>query len=166
MVMARHCYSSSPVVDGHPLLDKPGFWPAYLADLAEGFTPEAFGADAGDADATLETLHDPSAWPMFTVQLADSFAIVVHFNSGEEFTTKDYFLTHPDWSQDLVLASDDQDRIGPGLCWPELAALVEAPPGAAGVTDPHVRLLLLLPVLGDTAVPEAAVSAVVVDVLL
>ncbi|MGA5559459.1 hypothetical protein [Streptomyces lavendulocolor] len=161
MVMARHWYSSSPVVDGHPLLDEPGFWPAYLADLADGFAPEAFGSDAGDADAMLDTLHDRSAWPRFTVPLAGGFAIVVHFNSGEEFTTTDYFLTHPDWSQDLVLASDDQDRIGPGLCWPELAALLEAPPGAAGVTDSHARLLLLLPVLGDAAVPEEAVTAVV-----
>jgi hypothetical protein len=33
MVMARHWYSSSPVVDGHPLLHEPGFWPAYLADV-------------------------------------------------------------------------------------------------------------------------------------
>jgi hypothetical protein len=161
MVMARHWYSSSPVVDGHALLDEPGFWPAYLADLVEGFAPEAFGSDAGDADAMLDTLHDPSAWPMFTVPLADGFAIVVHFNSGEEFTTTDYFLTHPDWSQDLVLASDDQDRIGPGLCWPELSALVEAPAAAVGITDPHARLLLLLPVLGDTAVSEDAVAAVV-----
>ncbi|MDX3265600.1 hypothetical protein PV336_41630 [Streptomyces sp. MI02-2A] len=54
-----------------------------------------------------------------------------------------------------------QDRIGPGLSWPELAALLEAPPVAAGVTDPHARLLLLLPVLGDAAVPEEAVTAVV-----
>ncbi|WP_369265175.1 hypothetical protein [Streptomyces sp. R35] len=131
-----------------------------MADLAEGFAPDAFGSDAGDADAMLDTLHDPSAWPMFTVPLASGFAIVVHVNSGEEFTTTDYFLTHSDWSQDLVLASDDQDRIGPGLCWPELATLREAPPGAAGVTDSHARLLLLLPVLGDAAVPEEAVTAV------
>ncbi|MGC0397855.1 hypothetical protein RKD27_000499 [Streptomyces sp. SAI-126] len=161
MVMTRHWYSASPVADGHSLLDEPGFWPAYLADLAGEFTPEAFGSDAGDTNAMLDTLHDPSAWPMFTVPLADGFAIVVHFNSGEEFTTTDYFLTHPDWSQDLVLASDDQDRIGPGLCWPELAALLEAPPSAAGVTDSHARLLLLLPVLGDAAVPDEAVTAVV-----
>ncbi|MER6282384.1 hypothetical protein [Streptomyces sviceus] len=97
---------------------------------------------------------------MFTVPLTGGFTIVVHVNSGEEFTTTDYFLTHPDRSQDLVLASDDQDRIGPGLCWPELAVLLEAPPSAAGVTDPHARLLLLLPVLGDAAVPEEAVTAV------
>ncbi|MFJ8201079.1 hypothetical protein [Streptomyces sp. NPDC096152] len=158
MVMARHWYSSSPVVDGLPLLDEPGFWPAHLADLSEGHPPEAFGSDAGDAAAMLDQLHDPSAWPMFTVPLVGGFTIVLHYNSGEEFTSTDYFLTHPDWSQDLVLASDDQDRIGPGLCWPELTALLEAPPGAGGVTDPHTRLLLLLPVLGDAAVPEEAVT--------
>lgn len=160
MVMARHWYSSSPVVDGHPLLQEPGFWPAHLADLSQGSRPEDFGSDAGDADAMLERLHDASAWPVFTVPLASGFVIVVHYNSGEGFTTTDYFLTHPDWRQDLVLASDDQDRIGPGLCWPELAALLKAPPGATGVTDPHSRLLLLLPVLGDTAVPDEAVTAV------
>ncbi|MFE5143928.1 hypothetical protein ACFRDV_40985 [Streptomyces fagopyri] len=132
-----------------------------MTDLMKGFTPEAFASDAGDADAMLDTLHDPSAWPMFTVPLAGGFAIIVHFNSGEEFTTRDYFLTHPDWSQNLVLSSDDQDRIGPGLCWPELAALLEAPPGAAGVAGSHARLLLLLPVLGDAAVAEEAVTAVV-----
>ncbi|MEU7580111.1 hypothetical protein AB0B50_21235 [Streptomyces sp. NPDC041068] len=131
-----------------------------MAGLYEGFAPEAFGADAGDADAMLDKLHDPSAWPVFTVPLTDGSAIVVHYNSGEEFTTTDHFLTHPGWSQDLVLASDDEDRIGPGLCWPELAALLEAPQDATGVTDPHRRLLLLLPVLGDAAASEDAVAAV------
>jgi hypothetical protein len=160
MVMARHWYSSSPVVDGHPLLDEPGFWPAHLADLSEGFPPESFGSDPGDAGAMLDTLHDPSAWPVFTVPLTGGFSIVVHYNSGEEFTTTDYFLTHREGGPDLVLASDDQDRIGPGLCWPELAALLEAPEGATGVTDPHARLLLLLPVLGDTAAPDVAEAAV------
>lgn len=129
--------------------------------MSEGFGPDAFGSDVGDADVMLDRLHDPPEWPVFTVPLVGGFTIVMHFNSGEEFTTTDYFLTHPDCSQDLVLASDDQDRIGPGLCWPELAALVEAPPGASGVTDPHVRLLVLLPVLGDAAVPAEAMTAVV-----
>ncbi|MGW3360748.1 hypothetical protein ACWDFL_36055 [Streptomyces bungoensis] len=61
MAMARHWYSSSPVVDGHPLLDEPGFRPAHLADLSEGLPPGVFGSDAGDADAMLDKLHDPSA---------------------------------------------------------------------------------------------------------
>ncbi|MGW7528221.1 hypothetical protein [Streptomyces sp. NPDC054783] len=161
MAMARHWYSSAPVVDGLPLLGEPGFWPAHLADLCEGFSPEDFGADAADAGAMLECLHDRSAWPMFTVPLSGGFAIVVHYNSGEEFTSTDYFLTHPEWPHSLVLASDDQDRIGPGLCWPELAALLDAPEEAVGVTDADDRLLLLLPLLGDADVPPEAVDRVV-----
>jgi hypothetical protein len=160
MVMARHWYARVPVVDGSPLLSEPGFWAAHLADLSEGLPVEAFGVDAADAGAMLERLHDKAAWPMFSVPLTGGHTIVVHYNSGEEYTTTDYFLTHPDWAQDLVLASDDQDRIGPGLCWPELSALLAGPPGAIGVADPHARLLFLLPVLGDVVVPPEAVTAV------
>ncbi|MFH8387590.1 hypothetical protein ACH4E7_43040 [Kitasatospora sp. NPDC018058] len=159
MAMARHWYSSAPVVDGLPLLDEPGFWAAHLVDLCEDVSPEAFGVDAADAGAMLERLHDKSAWPMFTVPLEGGFSIVVHYNSGEEYTSTDYFLVHPN-GPDAVLASTDQDRTGPGLCWPELAAILHAPDGAVGVTDPHARLLLLLPVLGDSAVPAEAVDAV------
>ncbi|MFI9161610.1 hypothetical protein [Kitasatospora aureofaciens] len=161
MAMARHWYSSAPVVDGSPFLDKPGFWAAHLVDLCEGESPEAFGVDAADAGAMLERLHDKSAWPVFTVPLEGGFSIVVHYDSGEEYTSTDYFLVHPG-SPDTVLASTDQDRTGPGLCWPELAAILAAPAGAGavGVTDPHARLLLLLPVLGDCATPAEAVEAV------
>ncbi|MFJ6479001.1 MULTISPECIES: hypothetical protein [unclassified Streptomyces] len=123
MVMVLPPYSSSPVVNGHPLLDEPGFWPAHLAELCEGFAAGAFGVDAWDAQDMWERLRDESAWPVFSVPLSGGFVIVAHYNSGEEFTTTDYFLTHPDWSRALRLAADDQDRIGPGPCWPELAAL-------------------------------------------
>ncbi|MFE0458926.1 hypothetical protein ACFW1A_06645 [Kitasatospora sp. NPDC058965] len=159
MVMARHWYSSAPVVDGLPLLDEPGFWAAHLVDLGEEVPPEAFGVDAADAGAMLERLHDKSAWPTFTVPLEGGFSIVVHYNSGEEYTSTDYFLLSPG-SADAVLASTDQDRIGPGPCWPELAAVRHAPDGAEGVADPHARLLLLLPVLGDSVIPAEAVDLV------
>ncbi|MFC1406459.1 MULTISPECIES: hypothetical protein [Streptacidiphilus] len=41
-------------------------------------------------------------------------------------------------ARNLVLASADQGRIGPGLFRPELVAILDAPEGAAGV---HARLL-------------------------
>ncbi|MFE0725812.1 hypothetical protein [Streptomyces rochei] len=159
--MARHWYSSSPVVEGLTLLDEPGFCPAYLADLAEGFAPEAFGSDAGDAETMLDTLQDRSAWPRFVVPLARRLRDR-RARQQRRGVHHDGLLPHAfRLAQDLVLASDGEDRIGPGLCWPELAALLVAPPGAAGVTDSHAQLLLLLPVLGDAAVPEEAVTAVV-----
>ncbi len=161
MVMDRHWYHSSPTVDGLPLLANPAFWPAHLADLYEGLSPREFGVDPGDAGALLGRLEDKSAWPVFHVPLAGGHQIVVHYNSGEEYTSVDFFLTHPDWAGDLVLASADQDRIGPGLRWPELAAILDAPDGAVGVTERHARLLLLLPALGDLDVTDEAVAAVV-----
>lgn len=158
MVMTRRWYSSAPVVDGRSLVHESGFWAAHLADLGRDFSAEDFGADAADAGAVLERLQDPAAWPVFTLPLRGGHAIVVHYNSGEVVTSTDYFLTHPQWSESLVLASNDQDRIGPGLCWPELAALLDAPDDATGITDPDERLLLLLPVLGDIRIASDAVD--------
>ncbi|MFF7730868.1 hypothetical protein [Streptomyces sp. NPDC008001] len=48
---------------------------------------------AADAGAMLGRLHDRPAWPVFTVSLEGGFVIVVRYNSGEEFTSTDYFLT-------------------------------------------------------------------------
>lgn len=125
------------------------------------FAPEAFGSDAGDAETMLDTLQDRSAWPRFVVPLARRLRDR-RARQQRRGVHHDGLLPHAfRLAQDLVLASDGEDRIGPGLCWPELAALLVAPPGAAGVTDSHAQLLLLLPVLGDAAVPEEAVTAVV-----
>ncbi|MEU5525282.1 hypothetical protein ABZ759_32895 [Streptomyces sp. NPDC047860] len=161
MVMARHLYASSPVVDGLPLLAEPEFWAAHLIDLYDDALVESFGVDPADVEGMLERLGDKAAWPMFRIPLAGGHSVLVHYNSGEEYTSTDYFIAHPDWrTNDLVLASTDEDRIGPGLCWAELAALLDTPGDGEGVTDPHARLLLLLPVLGDTKIPAEAVTLV------
>ncbi|MFF3350214.1 hypothetical protein [Streptomyces sp. NPDC002779] len=161
MVMARRLYASSPVVDGVPLLAEPEFFAAHLIDLYDDVLVESFGVDPADVEAMLERLCDRAAWPVFRIPLAGGHSVLVHYNSGEEYTSTDYFLAHPDWRRsDLVLASTDEDRIGPGLCWAELAALLDAPGDGEGVIDPHVRLLLLLPVLGDANIPAEAVTRV------
>ena len=172
MVTTRDGYASAPVGDGHALLDEPGFWAAHLAGLAGDFPAEAFGTDRAEAADALELLEDPASWPVFRVPLDGGGAVLVHRNNGEEHSSTDCFLELPDsgsggrtWT---VLTSDDQDRLGPGLCWPELDAvrhppeLPREPEGASGVLDPHDRLLLLLPLLGDTEAPAtpAAVAAV------
>ncbi|MEU6589522.1 hypothetical protein ABZ923_09850 [Streptomyces sp. NPDC046881] len=161
MVMARHGYASSPVVDGLPLLAEPEFWAAHLVDLYDDALVESFGVDPADVEGMLERLCDKAAWPVFRIPLPGGHSILVHYNSGEEYTSTDYFIVHPDWwTNELVLAGTDEDRIGPGLCWAELAALLHAPGDGEGVTDPHARLLLLLPALGDTDVPAEAVTLV------
>jgi hypothetical protein len=59
-----------------------------------------------------------------------------------------------------TLAIDDGHFRGPGLRWQELeAAAFNALPGGS-TQDPHARLLLLLPALGDDSVDERAVASV------
>ncbi len=131
-VMARRWCSSSPVVDELPLLEEPGARPGYLADLADGFGPEAFGSDAGERRPCWARSRTGRRgrgswcrWPAVSQLSCTSTAA----RSARRRTTSFRILN---WRQDLVLASDDEDRIG-----------------------------FLLPVLGDAAVPEQAVTAVV-----
>lgn len=86
---------------------------------------------------------------------------IVHRNFPDDPGT-DYLITHPDWDRDVPLASLEGHFSGPGLSWPELIAVADsAPARAAGVRDPALRLLLLLPAFGDADVPVAeAVSRI------
>ncbi|WP_316784207.1 hypothetical protein [Streptomyces sasae] len=49
-------------------------------------------------------------------------------------------------------------RLGPGLSWPELVAAADNALPGGSTTDPHARLLLLLPAFGDDEVPDDAVD--------
>lgn len=73
-------------------------------------------------------------------------------------TGTDYLLHHPDWDQAELLARDDGHFMGPGLSWPELVAAADNTLPGGSTTDPHSRLLLLLPAFGDDAVPDDAVG--------
>ncbi|MGX1128143.1 hypothetical protein RKD49_000333 [Streptomyces glaucescens] len=48
--------------------------------------------------------------------------------------------------------------MGPGLSWAELVAAADSARSGGTTADPHAHLLLLLPALGDDAVPERAVD--------
>ncbi|MFD9620964.1 hypothetical protein ACFWB2_27270 [Streptomyces virginiae] len=47
--------------------------------------------------------------------------------------------------------------MGPGPSWAELSAAADNGLPGGSTTDPHARLLLLLPALGGDAVPDDAV---------
>ncbi|MFC3575074.1 hypothetical protein ACFOZ0_17670 [Streptomyces yaanensis] len=70
----------------------------------------------------------------------------------------DYLLHHPDWDYAEHLAQDEGHFMGPGLSWAELAAATGNGLPGDSTTDPHARLLLLLPAFGDDAVPDDAVN--------
>ncbi|MEU0602127.1 hypothetical protein ABZ484_28370 [Streptomyces sp. NPDC006393] len=156
-------YDDGPLVAGESLLARPGFWSNYLmAICGDGMSavrpvPEWFGDDGADTDALSETLFDPERWPVFRVPAADGpGAVVIYRNLVGDYGI-DYLLTHPGRSYAKQIASWEGDLSGTGLTWPELVRIADNPsPAAEGVEDTAARLLLILPLLDDLDLPEAA----------
>ena len=157
-------------------LDLPGFWPAYLGAVwgEVALEPEVFGADLADVDAAGEALWEATeVWPAYRIPLAEGRAVwIVHRNFPDDAGT-DYLLTDPVRPREQSLASIEGHFTGPGLSWSDLLAVADGtPPDGAGVRDPDLRLLLLLPAYGDAATPpeealtriSTALAAVGVDV--
>jgi hypothetical protein len=137
-------------IDGYPdtLTDRadlpadPAFWPLYLAWLG--------GAATGGTSAELTaTLLDEEAWPVLTVPVRAGHRVHVVFANEPEDGSVDFVLAPADDRPPVLFAEVSGHFQGPGLCWAELAA----------VTAPD-RFLLLLPTLGDTATPPAALDVV------
>ncbi|MFB7997627.1 hypothetical protein ACFC4G_32975 [Streptomyces sp. NPDC056002] len=155
-------YDDGPLVAGESLLARLGFWSNYLLVLCsdgscgEPPSPECFGDDGADADATSEVLFDPERWPAFRVPAADGpGAVVIYRNLVGDYGT-DYLLTHPGRSYAQQIASWEADFSGAGLTWRELVRIADNPSAAAeGVQDAAARLLLLLPLLTDPDLPAA-----------
>lgn len=94
---------------------------------------------------------------MFRVPHGDGpGAVVIYRNLVGDYGT-DYLLTHPDRSYAQQIASWEGDFSGIGLTWRELVHIADNPSTAAeGVQDTAARLLLVLPLLADPDLPEAA----------
>jgi hypothetical protein len=135
------------------LLGPPGFWPAYFGQVwsEPAEDPEPFGADAADVDAAAEALYDATrVWPAYRIPLDDGRTVwIVHRNFPDEPGT-DFLVAGPGAGGPTTLASIEGHHRGPGLSWPGLTAVADsAPPGADGIRDPALRLLLLLPAFAD-----------------
>lgn len=155
---------NDPLVPGEELLGLAGFWAAHLLWLAEGddYDPEhdAFGVDAEDADDACQRLTDPATWPVIRVPLRHGHCISIVYRNFLEDEGIDYYLSHPEWDRVEELARLEGHFSGPGLAWRELLYVASHSGGEPGVTDPHSRLLLLLPILGDAALPADAGATV------
>jgi len=156
-------YDGGPVVAAEDLMALPGFWAAYLLWMCESDTeddtplPELFGVDGADVDAAAEALMDEEAWPAIRIPFAGNHAAVVLHANHPDDAGIEYFVTHPDWHRLGYLATVDGHYAGPGLSWRELLHIARTPdPRAPGVQNPHARLLLLLPALGDQDTPSEA----------
>jgi hypothetical protein len=156
-------YDDGPLVAGEPLLARPGFWSNYLLAMCGGGSgaarpvPEWFGDDGADTDALSEALSDPEGWPVFRVPAADGPGVVVIYRNMVGDYGIDYLLTLPGRSYARRIASWEGDLSGTGLTWHEVVRIADNPaPASEGVEDTAARLLLLLPLVTDPDVPEAA----------
>ncbi|MFD3842717.1 hypothetical protein ACFWWC_41780 [Streptomyces sp. NPDC058642] len=156
-------YDDGPLVAGEPLLARLGFWSNYLPMMcsdgacAERPAPEWFGEDGADVDAMSEILFAPGHWPAFRVPAEDGPGVVVIYRNLVGDYGTDYLLTHPDRSYAQQIASWEGDFSGTGLTWHELVRIADNPSAAAeGVQDTAARLLLILPLLSDRDLPDAA----------
>ncbi|OIJ64378.1 hypothetical protein WN71_029420 [Streptomyces mangrovisoli] len=168
-------YDGGPLVAGEPLVARPGFWSNHLLGSccrhAEA-SPEWFGDDGADADALSDVLMDPERWPVFRLPVTDGHAVVVVYRNLVGDHALDFLLTAPQLSGAHAsvrrIASCGGDLEGSTLTWRELVRMADGGraghgvddgrdgSGADGVTDPAVRLLLLLPLLREGAVPDEA----------
>ncbi|WP_086822701.1 hypothetical protein [Streptomyces sp. NRRL B-24572] len=158
-------YENDPLVAAEELLLLPGFWAAYLLWMCQTEEndpdPLWFGADEADTDAAYEALTDEERWPVFRIPFADNHSVVIVGRNFTEDLGTEYFVSHPEWDRHGYLATIDGHQAGPGLSWRELTHIAGTPdPQAPGIHAPHVRLLLLLPALGDRNLPTDAATLI------
>jgi hypothetical protein len=179
------------MVPGTHLLDLPGFWFGHWG-LDQDF--DGLGVDAADVEAAGDALFlTGSAWPAFRLPMRgghDLWVVYSHLDDDGKFgatevrvaeAAAEFSVLHPAWPDPARLASVEGHFVGPGLSWAEAVAIASQGPelrsksgtsaggndvGADGtVWDADVRLLLLLPAVGDTDVPDRAATTRIASAL-
>lgn len=153
-------YDGGPLTHEAGFLDEPLFWLGHISSCvhSEGAAELLFGADYDAAVEFQRRLWEQANWPTFTIPLASDHRLHIVYRTLTGEAGTDYLLHHPDWEEAEHLAQDDGHFMGPGLSWPELVAAADNALPSGSTTDPHARLLLLLPALGDDALPDDAVD--------
>ncbi|MDF6023067.1 hypothetical protein [Streptomyces sp. JH34] len=149
-------YHDGPFSQRTELLRTRLFWLGHLYPSADGEAGELlFGPDYPWSDHRnfQRRLRREDDWPTFTVPLGGESRLHVVYRTVEEEAGVDYLVHHPDWDRAELLAQTGGNFTGPGLSWRELAAAAYNRLPGGTTTDPHARLLLLLPAFGDDAVP-------------
>jgi hypothetical protein len=152
--------------DGSALLERPGFWAAYLgpildADLDDELA-ELFAVPLGMIRGCYRRLTDTAGWPVLPIPLTldGGAAVAVVFRNVEDEETIDFLLLPDGGAADggaadggaaaggapIRIAVAEGPVDGPGVSWAELTAIADRQP------DPVRRAqttLLLAAMLGD-----------------
>ncbi|MER6590407.1 hypothetical protein ABT214_00760 [Micromonospora purpureochromogenes] len=151
------------LVDGNVLLERPGFWPVYLAYMGGEVydTSAAFDVPESARSDMERTLLDRAQWPVLSVRLTPAhgkwwrWLRIVNRNMPDDGGLD--VLVTSDLGGSAVRIAGLGEFYGPGLCWEELWALAEMPDP---VLSREQRLLLALPFTVDGVVPADARTVV------
>lgn len=155
-------YEGGPFAHRPELLAEPLFAVGHLYGCAHSEEAEEalFGVDFEAASHLHSALIHADRWSLFTDPLAGDHHLYVVYRAFPDDPGVDYLVHHPDWDSAEPLASDEGHFRGPGLSWLELEAAAFNALPRGSTQDPHARLLLLLPALGDDQVDATAVQIV------
>ncbi|MGW7486506.1 hypothetical protein [Streptomyces sp. NPDC054786] len=151
-------YACGPLTPEPELLKSALFWPGHLYSIAQREETEEllFGADHDAAEEFHRQLTERANWPVFTIPLGAEHRLHVVYRTDNDDPGVDYLLHHPAWERALLLARDDGHFMGPAMSWSELISAADNGLAGGSTTDPHARLLLLLPAMGDDDLPDSA----------
>ncbi len=147
------------VIDGWPLAERPGFWVAHWqAQFVddEELLLDTWGVPEETVTERMNDLYASRTWPVFPVGLRDGAELVVAFRNHADDAGVDYLVLPGPGRKAIEIAGLDGHQRGPGISWPELAAVAARQPGP--VRQAQV-LLLLAPAFGDEAADVPAARA-------
>jgi hypothetical protein len=156
--------SGSPLVEASDLVADRATIAGWLGHVDRDWGAElkaAFGVTADEVDQAAKKVLDAATWPTLRVELQSGATIWVVERNYDEDAATDYYLDDPTWQAPIRLASLEGHYTGPAFAWEELQIALRAPRGALGVVDPSLRLVALLPALGDAAAANIAAPVVV-----
>ncbi|MFC7529637.1 hypothetical protein [Actinoplanes sp. GCM10030250] len=146
------------LTDGTWLLTRRAFWLSLVDGAAEpDLVGELFDGEDDDLEAFDDEVRKSGTWPVLNL---GPLAFVSWHGSDFE-GGYDYVVLPENTGRCLSIASMEGHGHGPGLSWPEARRLVDH--GTLGT--PGQRLLLILPALGDAAVPDEAIPQVAAALL-
>lgn len=160
MSLRRYLSDFHPPVDESVLTDASSwiadgpFWPAFLLSVGGSRTAAvAFDADPADLEAYVEKLHHPDCWPYVVLRLAFGYRLHGLFRNFEGDAGWDYLLQPAGADTVITLAALEGHFRGPAYSWPDLVLVANQPDPTRSAAE---RLLLLVPAMGDTNLPDDA----------
>ncbi|MBL0887170.1 hypothetical protein [Myceligenerans indicum] len=168
----------------------PGFWghhwDFFELDVDDLHDADRLSAEGPEAERVGKATFDTgSAWPAFRLPMQDGHELQIIYSHldddgvpGVSECAAEFRFAHPGWDGTALFAAISGNAIGPGLRWPEAVAIADRSPrrgattddaeetGPTTVRDRHLRLLLLLPAIGDLEAPAVEARERIAEALV